>query len=115
MYDSMSEAMGVQLGTSVEHMEEVDTEEDGVGWGQYLRVKICLDISKPLARGRVLKLYGQTTWVAFQYERLSKFCFQCGIIRHGAAGCLNKKGGRSKSVRNYEGAVWFLAPSISNV
>jgi hypothetical protein len=88
----MSEAMGVQLGTSVGQVEEVETEEDGVGWGAYLRGKICSDISKPLARGLVLKLNGDTTWVPFQYERLPKFCFHCGVIRHGAAGCLSRKG-----------------------
>jgi hypothetical protein len=54
----MSEAMGFQLGNSVGHVEEVETEEDGIGWGNYLHVKIQLDISKPLARGRVLKFNG---------------------------------------------------------
>jgi hypothetical protein len=84
----MSEAMGVKLGSSVRLVEEVETDEDGIGWGEYLRVRICLDISKPLVRGRVLKLNGEITWVAFQYERLPRFCFQCGIICHGEGGCI---------------------------
>jgi hypothetical protein len=72
-------------------VEEVETEEDGIGWGEYLRVRICLNISKPLVRGRVLKLNGEATWIAFQYERLPKLCFQCGVIRHSARGCLGRK------------------------
>jgi hypothetical protein len=50
----MSAAMGHQIGKSVGIVEDVETEDDGVGWGTYLRVKIRLDIAKPLARGRVL-------------------------------------------------------------
>jgi hypothetical protein len=96
----MSEAMGVKLGSSVGQVEEVETDEDGIGWGEYLRVRICLDISKPLVRERVLKLNGETTWVAFQYERLPRFCFQCGIICHGEGGCIAR---RRKSQGPHEG------------
>lgn len=86
----MCETIGVQIGSSMGQVEEVEMDEDGVGWGEYLRVRICLDLSKPLARGRVLKFNGESTWIAFQYERLPKFCFQCDIIRHGVAGCLGR-------------------------
>lgn len=46
------ETMGIQIGSSVGHVEEVETDEDKIGWGEYLRVRIRLDLSKPLARGR---------------------------------------------------------------
>jgi hypothetical protein len=69
----------------------VETDEEGVGWGEHLRVKIQIDISKPLSRGRILKIQGDPVWIAFQYERLPKFCFHCGVIRHGPSGCLTKK------------------------
>lgn len=82
----MNEAMGYQIGKSVGQVEEVETEEDGVAWGVYLRVKIRMDISKPLARGRVLLLNGENTWVVFQYEHLPFFCYHCGVIHHGAGG-----------------------------
>jgi hypothetical protein len=84
--------MCFQLGNSMGIVKDVETEEDGVGWGTYLMVKIKLDIAKPLARGRVLKLQGNNMWVAFQYERLPKFCYYYGIIKHGVAGCLSRKG-----------------------
>jgi hypothetical protein len=89
----MGENMGVRLGNLVGVVEAVDSNEDGVGWGEYLRVRIRLDISKSLAWGRVLKLNGDNIWVAFQHERLPKFCFQCGIIRHGGESCMSKRGG----------------------
>jgi hypothetical protein len=72
-------------------VEEVETDVDGIGWGEYLRVRITLDLSKPLAQVRLLKIKGVSTWIAFQYERLPKFCFLCGVIRHGIRGCLGRK------------------------
>ena len=44
------------LGETVGRVEMVETDSRGVGWGESLRVKIQLDLSKPLSRGRMLKL-----------------------------------------------------------
>lgn len=88
----MCETMGVQIGSSVGQVEEVETDEYGVGWGEYLRVRIRLDLSKPSTRGRLLKVNEENTWIAFQYETLPKFYFHCGIIRHGVGGCLVRAG-----------------------
>lgn len=68
-------------------VEEVDILDGDVGWGEYLRVRIFLDVSKPLARGRLLHLQGKSVWVAFKYEKIPKFCYNCGVIRHGKLGC----------------------------
>jgi hypothetical protein len=96
----MSKTMGVSLGNSMGVVEEVESYEFGIGCGEYLCVKICLDISKPLARGRVLNLKELTTWVAFQYEGLPRFCFQCGTIRYKPGGCLVPGGGLMAGVHH---------------
>ncbi|GLT54908.1 hypothetical protein SLA2020_280660 [Shorea laevis] len=60
----------------------------------------------------MLKIPGQSVWIAFQYEKIPNFCFKCGIIRHGAAGCL-KSGGR-RFPGNEEGqqfGTWLRALS----
>jgi hypothetical protein len=82
--------VGHKIGSLARMVEEVEVDEDEVGWGKYLTMKIRKDLSKPLSRGRILKLKGNSMWVPFQYERLPKFCFNCGIIRHGIAGCLKR-------------------------
>lgn len=82
----MGKEVGKKIGASVRVVEEVDTDADVVGWGKFLRVKILIDLSKPLSRGRMLKLQGESTWIAFQYESLLKYCFQCGVIQHGKGG-----------------------------
>jgi hypothetical protein len=95
----MCETMGVQIGSSVGLVEVVETEEDGVGWVEYLRVRIRFDITKPLVRGRVLEINGDITWVAFQNKRLPKFYFHCGVIRHRVEGCLGRQRTSSQGVK----------------
>lgn len=107
----MSKDVGFQIGSSVGLVVEVDTDEDGVGWGEFLRVKIRVDLTKSLSRGRVLKVNGSTVWVAFQYEKLPKFCFQCGIIRHGSTGCLQQRGRRSYPETATQFGAWLRVPS----
>jgi hypothetical protein len=57
-------------GSSVGMVEEVDVDEEGVGWGEFLRVQILLDVTKPLSRGRMITLKQKVLWVAFQYEKM---------------------------------------------
>lgn len=47
----MNKAMGLHIGALVGEVEEVDVDEEEVGWGKYLRVRIILDLSKPLSEG----------------------------------------------------------------
>lgn len=52
----MGKEISFHIGSSIGKLEEVDVAEDGVGWGEYFRVRIVLDLLKPFSRGRVLKL-----------------------------------------------------------
>lgn len=94
----MGRDFGHRLGSSVGRVEEVDVAEDGMGWGKFLSVRIVLDLSKPLFRGRTLKLNNKSIWVAFQYEKIPKFCFQCGGVWHWRSGCSNPGGTRDTMV-----------------
>lgn len=47
--------------------------------GNFIRVRVTLDINLPLCRGRVVTLEcGDKRWVAFKYERLPNLCYWCG-------------------------------------
>ena len=47
--------------------------EDG---GSFLRMKVTIDVNKPLCRGRLISLsHGEQTWVSFKYERLPNICY----------------------------------------
>ena len=56
-------------------VEEVDIDKDGVDWGEFLQVKINIDLYKPLSRGRMIKFDGKSTLVVFKFEHLPKFCY----------------------------------------
>jgi hypothetical protein len=83
----MSKAVGAKIGESLGRLEDIDLAGDGVGWGRCLRLRVHIDLSKPLERGRALHLGGQSYWVMFKYEKLPMFCFLCGRVVHGRLGC----------------------------
>jgi hypothetical protein len=108
----MSREVGINIGSSVGAVEDVDVADDGVGWGESLRVRIVLDLSKPLPRGRTIRVRDTPVWVPFKYEKIPKFCFKCGVVRHGDRGCVIS-GGRKTSGgwSENEYGPWLRIPS----
>ncbi|CAN1835666.1 hypothetical protein LINPERHAP1_LOCUS34502 [Linum perenne] len=47
-----------------------------------MRIKVKLDIRRPLKREKLLRKQNKETLVTFAYERLPTFCFICGRIGH---------------------------------
>ncbi|GMY09617.1 hypothetical protein FCV25MIE_04856 [Fagus crenata] len=72
-------------------VKEVDAPENGIGWGSALRVRLQLDFTRPIPRGRLISFssLGQM-WVSFRYERLPWICFHCGLIGHLERDCAEK-------------------------
>ncbi|XP_059436069.1 uncharacterized protein LOC132168989 [Corylus avellana] len=105
----MGREVGIKLGGSLGQLEEVDTDRDGIGWGEFLRVKIMIDLYKPLSRGRMLKFDSNTTLIGFKYERLPKYCYHCGVICHGIEGCLKRSLLRNKETIQF--GPWLRATS----
>jgi hypothetical protein len=106
----MCKDVGYQIGSSVGIVKEVETDDEGVAWGEYLRVRIQLDLKKPLSRGRMLKVQGRSVKVVFQYEQLPRFCFQCGCIKHGKLACQSRRGPQVKGEVSLFGP-WLRAES----
>ena len=53
-----------------------------------MRVRVTIDISQPLCRGKVVLLdSGKEMWVPFKYERLPSLCFWCGCLSHDDRDC----------------------------
>ncbi|CAH9100040.1 unnamed protein product [Cuscuta epithymum] len=53
----------------------------------YLWIRVCLDVRQPLQKGTNLTRDGVKHWVDFKYEKLTSFCFICGIIGHSDKFC----------------------------
>lgn len=57
-------------------------------WKPYVRIRVILDIQKPLRRRMKVKREGGSwSWINFKYERLGTFCFVCGIVGHTEKDC----------------------------
>ncbi|TXG51438.1 hypothetical protein EZV62_023962 [Acer yangbiense] len=80
----MARYLAKQIGTVVELL--ADSREC---WGRFIRVKVRIDISKPLLRCLRLNVddSGEVTTVILLYERLPEFCYACCIIGHGLRDC----------------------------
>lgn len=54
----------------------------------YLRIRVAIDIDRPLKRRmKIKKPGGEWLWIQFKYERLPSFCFYCGRIGHAEKFC----------------------------
>ena len=90
-----TKTVGMSIGATLGEVEKVDANGSGFRLGSFLRIRVQLDITKPLCRGRKVRLgeHGMK-WVEFKYERLPIFCYLCGMIDHDERDCL--QGFRSK-------------------
>lgn len=81
--------------------------------GSYLRVRIEMDLTRPLARGRTISAQGRSMWIPFRYEKFPFLCFSCGRIIHGSYGCLEKKDLREESSeREDQFGAWLRGNSV---
>lgn len=84
----MSQRVVTDVGNYIGKFVESD-ENNFVGvWREYLRVRVTIDLKKPLKRRMKLRK-NQTNWcwVNFRYEGIPTFCFICGMIGHGEKFC----------------------------
>lgn len=71
----MTKDQGEQIGGTVGMVKDVDTQDDGSGWGSFLLVQINLDLTQPMTRGRMMMVKGKSLWIPFSYENLPRICF----------------------------------------
>lgn len=80
-------------------------------WKAYVRIRIMMNVLKPLKRRMKIKREGGSwIWINFKYERLSTFCFVCGMIGHTERECSVIYANAGKEVERAYG-VWLRAPT----
>lgn len=85
---AMTQEMGKLIGSKIGEVIEVKADLDGIGIGNYLKVRVNLQIEKPLLRRIKLDVGEQESrWVYLKYERLPGFCSVCGRIGHHEMEC----------------------------
>ena len=61
----MGQAIGRRIGETTGKVEIVDVDANEFGWGKFLRVKILLDLFKPLPKGRKINVQRKLVWITF--------------------------------------------------
>lgn len=57
-------------------------------WRDYLRVRVTIDVTKPLKRRmKIRSAGGEWFWINFKYENVPTFCFICGVLGHSERLC----------------------------
>ena len=73
--------------------------------GGFMCVKVILDVSLPLCRGRLISLEkGEKHWVSFKYDQLPNICYWCGCLDHDDKDCslqIRSKGILSPNQKQY--------------
>jgi len=78
------EAVGNNIGTLV---QIADLEDDREG-GEFLRIRVKMDITKALPRCCKLWSNGEHVgWALLKFKWLPKFCYWCGLLTHSERDC----------------------------
>lgn len=63
-------------------------ESTGVLWDKSARLRVLLDVTKPLRRVQKIKnSEGKVVVIEIKYERLPTFCYACSHIGHMERDC----------------------------
>lgn len=82
----MNKEYGEAIGDLVGKFMKIDAADGDSAVEEFLRIKVLLDIKKPLMHGVTLTVEREggekDVWCPFMYEFLSDFCYICGMIGH---------------------------------
>ncbi|KAL8128305.1 hypothetical protein AgCh_015044 [Apium graveolens] len=107
----MTEEVRKQLGNFFGVFLEYDHKNNTSIWRECMRIKVKLDVRKPLKRKKkILKRNGTEVIVICKYERLGDFCFTCGIMSHTER-YYSKFLNRENDSEIKEWGSWLRAPS----
>jgi hypothetical protein len=109
----MTEEAAKAIGRSIGYVEKVAASDDERGGENCMRIRVRVDVTRPLCRGRIVKLeVGKTGWVAFRYERLPNFCYWCGLFDHSEKDCdIGLRQRHADSVEEFQFGAWLRASS----
>lgn len=87
----MSEQVGKQLENFFGSFILYDPNNNASIWREYMRLKIRIDVRKPLKRKKkICRKDKSEVIVQCKYEKLGDFCFICGLVPHTERFCLKK-------------------------
>lgn len=93
-FDLITEEAESDIGSGIRKLVEVDCKAFQTEQSRFLRIHVEVPLDKPLRRGGpVISPEGDEVRVAFKYERLAGWCFNCCRIGHDHKECPSTEDG----------------------
>ncbi|KAL7239081.1 hypothetical protein ACSBR2_005057 [Camellia fascicularis] len=109
--DKMTTSHGETIGNRIGRLIEVKARSEGLLLERsFLRLRVDVDVTKPLLQGFILHRRGalrveiDDVRVLYKYEKLSEFCYNCRQIGHDNLSC--------KFVSREKGVNFRYGPSM---
>jgi hypothetical protein len=84
----MNHEVANALGSSLGKIDRVSEGEANAEGGMAMRIRVSMDVTKPLCRGRKTRIEkGREMWISFKYERLPNFCYWCRHVSQSDKDC----------------------------
>lgn len=101
---SFAYEVGEDLGGFIEF-----DDSDPLGWEEFMRIKVMIDITKPLRR--VIKVATGTAfkWVGIKYERMGDLCYYCGRLGNSDRDCMFQGATEDGKTMVYKYGPWLGA------
>lgn len=105
----MTRAMGKLIGDTLGTYVVTDQSRRGDCFGSFLRIRVLLDVRRPLRRWLAVRLpiaSGTVEWVQIRYEKLPTTCYLCGMLDHGEKEC-GLYTGKERNDTDKPYGLWF--------
>ncbi|OMO90463.1 Zinc knuckle CX2CX4HX4C [Corchorus olitorius] len=107
-----SAAMARRIGEKIGDLVAVDETLDDGGWATFVRIRVAIDVLKPLRR--VVPIRGSVGIITgrLSYERPPLFCRVCGLFGHGELDCEDDTAAAVIESGDYPYGPWLCASPL---
>ncbi|TXG73646.1 hypothetical protein EZV62_002225 [Acer yangbiense] len=108
----MTKEMGTFLGQLIGELVDIDVGATGECFGKYMRLRVSIDVTKPLKRCLRVDLTdkGTETILLLCYEKLPEYCYHCGLLGHSHRECHKRGEGERRDMdQDFEFGSWMRA------
>ena len=113
-FSYLSKEVAISIGESLGAVV-VPKDSSKMRGGNFMRVRVMVDITKALCRGRRVSWGSDSDgWVSFKYERLPNICYWCGQLSHDDKDCtLWLQSNGTLAVEDRQFGPWIRAAQFS--